>query len=241
MTEADRLRSYLTEPPVIAGSDGEFPELPWHRAIVRQLLPERVAPRLREIGTDAVRPLQRRAAARLRHVEPLRIHIGSGRLPKEGWVNIDLLGASVDVAWNVRRGLPFAEGSAEAIFHEHVLEHFTLADGHALIRECCRVLRPGGCLRVGVPDAGAYMRSYAGDGAFLEDIRPGRPTRLLAVSEIVYWYGHRAIYDFETLAFLCHAAGFASVERRSPGEGELRPNPDSWHHRLDTLYVEAFK
>ena len=41
----------------------------------------------------------------------------------------------------------------------------------------------GGILRAGVPDFGRYAESYAGDRAFLEERRPGRPTPLLALAD----------------------------------------------------------
>jgi hypothetical protein len=96
-------------------------------------------------------------------------------------------------------------------------------------------------LRVGVPDAGEYLRSYAGDGQFVNSVRPGRPTTLLAVQELFYLHGHRTMFDFDTLAFLCRAAGFPVVERRRFGEGRLVPNPDGEHRRRETLYVECVK
>jgi hypothetical protein len=70
-------------------------------------------------------------------------------------------------------------------------------------------------------------------------VRPGRPTRMLAVQELFFRDGHRSAYDFETMAALLHAAGFHSVTRRSFGESLLEPCPDGRHRQLGTLYVEA--
>jgi SAM-dependent methyltransferase len=186
-------------------------------------------------------PWARRRAASLCTRSPLRLHLGSGRFPKAGWVNIDLVGVPVEVPWDLTEGIPFPTGCADAVFHEHLLEHLSLAEGYRLLRECARVLRPSGVLRLGVPDVGAYLRAYADSGEFIHRLRPGRPTALLAVQEVFYRHGHRSAYDWETLALVCRAAGFACVERRPFGQSRVVPAPDSPHRRAETLYVEAVK
>jgi len=162
---------------------------------------------------------------------------------KQGWVNVDLAGHPVDLAWNLARPLPFKSSSVDAIFHEHVMEHLPLAKGFAFVQECFRLLKLGGVLRIGVPDAGRYLQSYCEDdpSAFLEANRPGRPTRMLSIQEIFYRYQHRCMYDLETLQFVCAAAGFAMVEQRPFGESRLIPCPDSEHRRTETLYAETVK
>ena len=63
------------------------------------------------------------------------LNLGSGRTPKPGWVNIDLVGYPGDLYWNLLRRLPFATSSVDAIFNEHVLEHFGLADALGIVEE----------------------------------------------------------------------------------------------------------
>ncbi len=191
----------------------------------------------RSVGTWLARPYSLMKLARL--PAPLRLHLGSGFSPKEGWVNIDLIGARADLFWNLRRGLPFAESTADAIFHEHLLEHLRLNEGYLLTRECFRVLRPGGLIRIGVPDAGALLTSYAaaGDAPALQ----GYPTRLLGVQEMFYEWGHRTMYDFDTLSALLGAAGFTGPVRSEHGGGLIQPCPDSADRKRGTLYVEARK
>ena len=58
---------------------------------------------------------------------PLRLHLGSGGHPLEGWVNVDVVGMGPDLHWDLTRRLPFPDGSAQAVFLEHVCEHFPLA------------------------------------------------------------------------------------------------------------------
>jgi predicted SAM-dependent methyltransferase len=234
------LDRWLQHDVEIVGNTG-YPELRPTAAVARRLLPPSFALQLRLAGTRALRPIMHRRARKLSHETPLRLHCASGRFRKQGWVNLDLVGAPVDLAWDLRTPLPFPAEVADAVFHEHVLEHFGLGEGIALLRECHRVLRIGGVLRVGVPDAGAYTRSYAGLDDYLERVRPGRPTRMLALQEIFQWDGHRSAYDSETLRLAFRAAGFEESEDRDFGDSRIEPAPDGEHRRKETLYVEAVK
>ena len=126
------------------------PGQPRLKRVVRHVVPSTIRPLAARIATDALRPRERRRAQSLAKA-PLRLHLGSAASAKEGWVNVDLAGHPAELAWNLLHPLPFADATADAVFHEHVLEHFSLADGLRLMDESFRVLRPGGVLRIGVP------------------------------------------------------------------------------------------
>ena len=226
-TAAERRRLFAPRPDEAAA-----------KRVAKRLFPAplRMGPRL-----TATRALRAREERRLRALpRPLRLHLGSGNEHKDGWINVDLAGYPVEAAWNLARPLPLPDGSADAVFHEHLLEHLTLEQGLAFCVESHRLLRQGGILRIGVPDAGAAARAYAGDdGEFLQRVRPGRPTQMLALQELFYYPGHHTMYDLETLALVLRAAGFSSPEQRAFGETDLDPAPDSPHRRDETLYVEA--
>ena len=53
---------------------------------------------------------------------------------------------------DITKGLPFDDNQFDAVYHSHVLEHLEPADGEKLLSECYRVLRPGGVLRIVVPN-----------------------------------------------------------------------------------------
>ncbi|MGV3723054.1 MAG: class I SAM-dependent methyltransferase [Actinomycetota bacterium] len=209
------------------------------RRAIGALLPRSWRPAVRRIGTNCAAPHARLVAARLAGSGPVKLHLGCGESPKPGWVNVDLVGLPTDLAWNLDRSLPFADCTVDAIFHEHVLEHLELDRGLAMVRECFRVLKPGGLLRIGVPDARKYIESYCESShSFLRSVRPGRPTPLLALQEEFYSHGHRTMYDFETIELVGRAAGFHRVTQRNAGDSTLSPCPDSAHRDADTLYVE---
>jgi predicted SAM-dependent methyltransferase len=192
--------------------------------------------------TLSVIPIQRRRARRLQSMSPLRLHLGSGdnRLP--GWVNVDFFrpGRAIDLYWDLRRRLPFPDASVDAVFAEHLLEHLPFPVGVRLLRECRRVTQPGAIVRIGVPDLDRYIASYLGRDDIIERVRPGRRSRALALGEPFFMYGHRCMYDFETMQYALLDAGFTHVEHSSYGEGRLQPSPDSIWRRDETMYVEAW-
>ena len=81
------------------------------------------------------------------------LNLGCGRTHHPEWINIDISPSGPDIiACDFRGGLPFPEASFDVVYHAHVLEHFTRDEGAALMCEAARVLRPGGAIRVVVPD-----------------------------------------------------------------------------------------
>jgi predicted SAM-dependent methyltransferase len=194
---------------------------------------------LRSSGTAVSRPASKRKWQQVPTDGTARLHLGCGWAHKDGWVNVDLFATSADIVWDLRHGIPRPDGSAAAIFHEHMLEHLSLRDGHLLARECLRVLAPGGVLRIGVPDAGLCIDSYAGKAD--SDWAQSRPTGMLAVQALFYEHGHRSMWDGETLTRALLAAGFAEARRTDFGESWIEPCPDSEDRRDGTLYAEARK
>lgn len=208
---------------------------------VKRLIPHAARDPLRTALTAVTRPYAlRKAKQQVGAGSPLHLNLGSGFAPIEGWTNIDLVGAPCDLPWNLKHGLPFPNGSAQAVFSEHLFEHFPMSGGLALARDATRVLAPGGIFRVAVPDAGPLLRSYAGTDD--EELALSRAARMQAVTALFYGHGHRTMYDAELLTALCELAGLDAVEVCDFRQSRLGESvPDSEHRREGTLYVEGVK
>lgn len=84
---------------------------------------------------------------------PRLLNIGCGRRYHRDWTNIDLESFDDQVAQHdITQGLPYDDSQFDAVYHSHVLEHLDPKDGEDLLEECYRVLKPGGILRVVVPN-----------------------------------------------------------------------------------------
>ena len=89
----------------------------------------------------------------------LRLNVGCGDRLLPGFTNVDML-PNADVQADVSQGLPFDDGSCEAVYSEHFIEHLSQAAGLAFLRECRRVLRPGGVVRLATPDLDDLVSDY---------------------------------------------------------------------------------
>jgi predicted SAM-dependent methyltransferase len=89
------------------------------------------------------------------------LNLGCGERFHSSWKNINFISTGKDViAHDLKQGIPFADNSFDVVYHSHVLEHFPKLDAVTFIRECYRVLRPQGILRVVVPDLEQIARMY---------------------------------------------------------------------------------
>ena len=177
----------------------------------------------------------------------LCVNLGCGYRPMKDWINVDQArGPEVQVVWDLRRGLPFQDESCAAIFSEHLIEHVPREDAKRLLAECHRVLANGGVLRLSTPDAGRYLRSYAGDQKFLRDpvFAPGEETPMDRVNQMMREYGqHLWVYDAESLALALKKAGFSRIVEQEFGQSLLSNmrGLDSEARSFESLYVEAVK
>lgn len=122
----------------------------------------------------------------------LRIVIGSSGTGWDGWISTEYPMFDVTNAASVRRFL--RPGSVSAFLAEHVWEHLTPEQAMAAVRNCHAMLRPGGRLRIAVPD-GLHP-----DPEYIEYARPGGTGE---GSD-----DHKVLYTFSTLASLLETAGF---------------------------------
>ncbi|TWU08228.1 class I SAM-dependent methyltransferase [Stieleria varia] len=95
------------------------------------------------------------------HSSPKLLNVGCGRCYHDEWTNIDLVACGPGVRqYDLRKGLPYDDDTFDGVYHSHVLEHLAPADARSMLTECRRVLRPGGVLRIVVPDLEGIARTY---------------------------------------------------------------------------------
>ena len=81
----------------------------------------------------------------------MKLNIGAGPTEIEGFTPIDRCYG--DEAWPVaRNGVPIESNSVDEIRASHILEHFAFKDVPTVLRNWIDVLKPGGRIRVSVPD-----------------------------------------------------------------------------------------
>lgn len=148
------------------------------------------------------------------------------------------------------KGLPMQDESADALYSSHMLEHLDRNEAGEFLKEAFRILRPGGIVRIAVPDIEKKIAIYneAGDAdAFLESTllcvpRPrsfAERLRLLLVGT----RHHQWMYDGNSLSRLLQRFGFVRAEAMPAGRTKIEdPEPLDLRERAsESVYVEAEK
>lgn len=84
-------------------------------------------------------------------VAPVRLDIGCGKNPREGFVGIDAIDFGQAHVLDVRHGLPFADGSVDEIHSSHFVEHLTGAERIAFFNEVYRAMKVGATAQIITP------------------------------------------------------------------------------------------
>ncbi len=172
----------------------------------------------------------------------IKLNLGCARtMFHHNWTNVDALDESQFAAANgykyvrhdLRNGLPFKTDETSLIYSAHCLEHLDYKAGMALLRECRRVIKMDGAVRIIVPDAQLLMECYAkslpvwdlGDVSRpdlreFDELNAGCAECPTAAGKLwgLLGVGHASAYDAETLIRMLHEAGFEAVQGafRSP-------------------------
>lgn len=89
------------------------------------------------------------------------LNIACGMRFHEDWINIDFSANSPLIRkTNILGGLPFDQASIDVAYSSHFLEHLAPEQAQALLNDVFRILKPGGILRVVVPDLENICREY---------------------------------------------------------------------------------
>lgn len=131
-------------------------------------------------------------------MEPIRLNIGAGERDMPGFRSLDI--ATGDRAEVLAS---YADNSVEEIYASHVLEHFSHHKVESVVREWVRVLRPGGRMRVAVPDFEWMCRNR--EHPYLQHFLYG--------SHKDVHDQHRCAFDEARLTALLKRCGLKNVQR----------------------------
>ncbi|MEO8431428.1 MAG: methyltransferase domain-containing protein [Acidobacteriota bacterium] len=149
---------------------------------------------------------------------PVRLHVGCGQEAISGWVNIDNKALpGVDRVLDVTSGLPFED--VRSIYAEHFLEHLSFDDGLIFLRECRRVLRDDGVLRLSTPNLDWVYLTHYRVGRWTDDEQP--LLDCFQMNRAFHGWGHRFLYNAPMLDAALRAAGFATVRLHRYGESGM--------------------
>lgn len=163
-------------------------------------------------------------------VRKLQLGAGTNLLP--GWLNTDITPAGPEVVFlDSTRPFPIDDASFDYVFSEHHIEHLSYAEGRQTLRECFRVLRPGGRIRIATPSLETLLGLYTAQpdamqqrymefisATFLPEV--GQPSAVFVINNAFRSWGHQFLYDRATLTQLLAEIGFSAIRSQPPGESD---------------------
>jgi predicted SAM-dependent methyltransferase len=217
----------------------------------------------------------------------IRLNLGCGQVRPQGWINTDsslnsliqqvpVLGKLVARRYskvtyqsgnarymNLNRPWAFADNSVDVVYASHLFEHLKADSARLFLREAYRTLKPGGVLRLVMPDlykhALTYVNRYeAGEQEAYRDFLwalnlhrdnaypPGHFLENL-LGRLQGWpHQHKFMYDPYLLTKMMQENGFEAIESGAFGESKYLTeiadveNPETRGYG-NSLYLEAKK
>lgn len=213
---------------------------------------------------------QRTASQKIEHYiqshDVRKLQLGCGPNILDGWLNTTLQPIKAGaIHLNASKSFPIRDAGFDYVFSEHMIEHLTFAQGQVMLRECFRVLKSGGKIRLATPDLAKIIALYTDSDApepqaythwlmdtFMQNQATDNYNPSFAVNKMFYgWDKHIFIYDFQTLCYALEQVGFTQITQYQPSESDDTHLQGMEHHgqvlksevmnRYETLVVEAIK
>ena len=193
---------------------------------------------------SVLRPFARFKIYSIAENSSIILNLGCGEDYRPNVIGIDL-SRKAQVRWNLKYGIPLGDNTVKGIFSDHFFEHLQLTQIVMLLRDCYRVLVPGGRLRFTVPHIDPYVQAWLRqDMYFMENQISDIPQDLLKIYatpfDRISWLllrngEHRTMFDRASILHKVGLAGFSQV-KTDDFDPSLDINP-----RFSSIYVEATK
>jgi predicted SAM-dependent methyltransferase len=175
-------------------------------------------------------PIRPILVSRYLKTHPVRkLQIGAHVCVLPGWLNTDLYPLSITaVALDATKTFPLPDASFDYVFSEHQLEHIDYSGALNMLKECRRILRPGGKIRLAVPSLDRLVELIQPKRTEVQDryIRYStdfwwpsvqNPGPCFAFNSAFMNWGHKFLYDQATLRNALETTGFTRTQFYAPG------------------------
>ncbi len=175
----------------------------------------------------------------------MKLNLGCGAHVVEGWINVDYaLGARLlkvpflrainrkmrlfELDWDNRINLhnltlpfPWEDATVDIVYSSHTLEHLSKKEGYVFLRECHRVLKKGGIIRIVVPDLAPIVKAYCDKHLRADDVleklgvnyvKTNNPLKTLLIPYVQF--PHKCMYDTPSLVSILSDIGFQTSSRK---------------------------
>jgi len=161
-----------------------------------------------------------------------RLQLGTSNNILAGWLNTDVYPNHAPVVFmNATARFPFEDETFDYVMAEHMIEHIEYEAAQVMLRECYRVLKPGGRVRFATPDLAVLVALHSKEkteaqkhyidwlvARLMPDVRNCKD--VFVINNSFRAWGHSFLYDRETLLGALEAQGFCEIKFYKPGESD---------------------
>lgn len=198
----------------------------------------------------------------------VKLNLGCGPTGVSGWINYDwgvlpllskatwvrnvlvrigLLDNNYVAKWpeielvDIRKGIPQEDGSVNYIYCSHVMEHFEKLETVDLLKECYRVMKKGGVMRIVLPDLLKLIDNYVDSDQFCREFYGYKKDDKKWSN--LFIRGHQWMYDKKTFRKILVGTGFKNIKLyvRSKGKVPDIDKLDLGVHEKLSFYYECEK
>lgn len=162
---------------------------------------------------NQIRKIDRKYRPKMDPSDATRLHLGCGNIHLKGFCNVDILPTiAVDVVSDISKLANFKNNSIELIYACHVLEHFSHDDAAKVLKRWFEVIKPGGELRISVPDIDRIVKIYSKNWQHFQT--PGNTPwiGLLYGGQGDPYDFHKTGFNFCWMKYLLEGIGFVDVQ-----------------------------
>lgn len=138
----------------------------------------------------------------------LKLHIGAGKRYLDGYIHVDINNSykHIETVMDIRK-LNKKYNNVDEIYSCHVLEHFDRKEVDDVLKEWYKCLKPGGKIRLAVPDFDSVVNRYN------ETNNVDEIMGLLYGGQRDQYDFHKIAFTFKTLSSKLTKIGFHKIER----------------------------
>jgi len=194
--------------------------------------------------------------------EILKLQIGAQNNPINCWLNADIIPRTDAIMYlDATRSFPISDQTFDYVYTEHMIEHISWSQGKDMLKECFRILKRGGKIRITTPNLVQLVKVFNDPTselnlAYIESHRQkyyseaAETDPAFMLNQMFYGYEHRFLHTEKTLSFLLSQSGFSNIKSLAIGESDdLELKHVEQHgkeigekfNRLESMCIEAIK
>jgi predicted SAM-dependent methyltransferase len=184
-----------------------------------------------------------------------KLQLGTSNNVLDGWLNSDVFPNHGSVIYlDATMRFPFDDNTFNYIVGEHMIEHIEFQAGQFMLRECFRVLKPGGRVRFATPDLQVVLSLYSREkieaqisyiewstARFLPEVQKCK--EVFVINNLFRSWGHCFLYDAATLHHALNTSGFRDIKFYKPGNSEdpILENLETHGRQIESEGINQFE